>query len=156
LERGVDAGRDARAGGGFGGRCASPDTPIATPYGDRPIAEIHAGDIVYSVDHDAIRTVIVARVGKVFVTNHHVVHLRLADGRTIDMSPNHPTADGRVFSDLRSGGHLDGQDILSADLVAYTHDATYDILPASDTGTYFAAGVQVGSTLAERASVDLP
>jgi len=36
------------------GRCASPDTPIATPDGERPIAELREGDLVYSVDGGAI------------------------------------------------------------------------------------------------------
>jgi hypothetical protein len=150
----VDAGRGGVGRGGSGGRCASPDTPIATPDGDRPIADIRVGDIVYSVDHDAVRPVVVLRVGKVLVAHHHVVHVRLTDGRTVDMSPHHPTADGRAFSDLLPGGTLDGQQIQSVDLIAYTHDATYDILPASDTGTYFAAGLQVGSTLAAGGSAE--
>src|SRR5262249_18017295 len=34
--------------------CASPDTPIATPQGNRPIAELAVGDLVYSVDRDAV------------------------------------------------------------------------------------------------------
>jgi hypothetical protein len=46
---------------------------------------------------------------------------------------------------------LDGHLIKSVDVVAYEHEATYDILPASDTGTYFAAGIQIGSTLAGQA-----
>jgi hypothetical protein len=40
-----------------GGICASPDTPIATPDGDKPIASLHAGDLVYSVDHRVVRAV---------------------------------------------------------------------------------------------------
>lgn len=37
--------------------------------------------------------------------------------------------------------------VASVATVPYLHDATYDILPASSTGTYFAAGVEIGSTL---------
>ena len=33
------------------------------------------------------------------------------------------------------------------EVVPYAHDFTYDILPASDSGTYFAGGALVGSTL---------
>ena len=33
--------------------CTSPDTPIATPSGERAIAELRVGDLVYSVDHGA-------------------------------------------------------------------------------------------------------
>jgi hypothetical protein len=43
--------------------CAAPDTPIATPQGERSIAELRVGDLVYSVDNDAIVAVPIARVG---------------------------------------------------------------------------------------------
>jgi hypothetical protein len=135
-------------GGGGGGRCASPDTPIATPEGDRPIAEIQAGDVVYSVDHDAIRPVVVLRVGSVRVSHHRVVRVEFEDGRKLEISAPHPTADGRRFGDLRAGGTLDGHRIRSVERIPYEHESTYDLLPASDTGTYFAAGVRIGSTLA--------
>jgi hypothetical protein len=127
--------------------CASPDTPIATPDGEHLIADIRAGDLVYSVDHDAIRPVVVLRATRTPVENHHVLRVRLAGGRVLEISPGHPTADGRRFSDLRVGATLDGQSVVSVELVAYAHSATYDILPASDTSTYFAAGVPIGSTL---------
>ena len=64
----------------------------------------------------------------------------------LELSAPHPTADGRTFGDLRTGDELDGRRVLSAEIVAYAHDRTYDILPASDTGFYFAGGVLVGSS----------
>lgn len=42
---------------------------------------------------------------------------------------------------------LDHSTVISAELTAYTHDFTYDILPASDTGFYVAGGVLIASTL---------
>ena len=39
--------------------------------------------------------------------------------------------------------------MVDVETVPYRHEYTYDILPASDSGTYFAGGVLVGSTLAE-------
>jgi hypothetical protein len=127
--------------------CASPDTPIATPRGDRRIADLREGDLVYSVDGHAIRPVIVARTGRTPVVNHSVIRLTTADGRWLEVSAGHPTADGRSFGDLRSGGQLDGQLIAGVAVVPYVYPETYDILPASDTGTYFAAGMLIGSTL---------
>jgi hypothetical protein len=62
----------------------------------------------------------------------------LNSGRAIEMSPGHPTAGGVPFSRLVAGERLDE--------VHTIH--TYDILPASSTGAYFAAGALVGSTLA--------
>ena len=127
--------------------CASPDTPIATPDGERAISDIRVGDLVYSVDRDAIRPVVVSSVHRQTAQHHHVVRVTLANGRILEISAPHPTADGRTFGDLRTGGTLDGQPILSAEVVPYVHEYTYDILPASSTHTYFAAGMQIGTTL---------
>lgn len=85
------------------------------------------------------------------------MRVRFEDGRSLDISGPHPTADGRLFSELRAGGTLDGHAIISVDVIPYAYEATYDILPASDTGTYFAAGVQIGSTLkSDTADMPLP
>jgi hypothetical protein len=127
--------------------CASPDTPIATPDGDRPIADLRVGDLVYTVEGDAIQPVAILRVGRTPVANHQVVRVRIAGGRTLEISAAHPTADGRTFGDLRSGTKLDGIAVQSVEMVPYGHPYTYDILPASKSGTYFAAGVLIGSTL---------
>ena len=42
---------------------------------------------------------------------------------------------------------LDGAIITRVESVRIDDGATYDLLPDSDTGTYFAAGTLVGSTL---------
>jgi hypothetical protein len=127
--------------------CAAPDTPIATPIGERPIAELRPGDLVYSVDREAIVAVPVLEVSQTPVIDHEVVRVTLATGRTLEISAPHPTADGRAFGVLRAGQTLDRVEMLQVELVAYRHAYTYDILPDSDTGTYFAAGVLIGSTL---------
>ena len=130
--------------------CAAPDTPIATPDGELPIASLRVGDLVYSEDHDAIVAVPLLEVGHTSVTHHRVVRVTLEDGRVLEISAGHPTADGRTFGDLLAGGKLDDHSIRSAELVPYVYDATFDILPASSTGTYYAAGALIGSTLFRR------
>jgi hypothetical protein len=128
--------------------CAAPDTPIATPSGDRPIATLREGDLVYSVDGEAIVAVPILRAGRTSVVAHHVMRVELQSGAVLEISPGHPTADGRTFRELAAGSQLDAAHrVVAASLVPYRHDATYDILPASSTGTYFAAGALVGSTL---------
>jgi hypothetical protein len=127
--------------------CAAPDTPIATPTGERPIAELRAGDLVYSLEHDAIVVVPIARTSRTAVHEHVVVRLALANGRELWVSGVHPAADGRPFADLRAGDDLDGVAIEYAEVVPYPFAATHDILPASTSGAYFAAGVAIGSTL---------
>jgi len=128
--------------------CASPDTPILTPEGERPIAELKVGDLVYSRDSASVVVVPVLRTSRHAAAHHQVVRLRLASGAVLEVSAPHPTADGRTFADLRAGGDLDGVLIVERTIIPYRSSYTYDILPASDTGTYFAGGVLVGSTLA--------
>jgi hypothetical protein len=127
--------------------CASPDTPIATPQGDRPIADLAPGDLVYSVERDGIVAVPVLRTNRAPVHDHHVVRVTLASGAVLEISPRHPTADGRTFGDLRAGDTLDHLVITSVELVPYGHPFTYDILPASETHAYFAGGALIGTTL---------
>ena len=64
------------------------------------------------------------------------------------MTPDHPTADGHKFGDLVRGDRLDGVRVDAIRRVDYDHPFTYDILPESDTGTYVAGGVVIGSALA--------
>jgi hypothetical protein len=81
----------------------------------------------------------------------------MRDGAVLEISPGHPTADGRTFGDLARGSRLDDSHTVdSAELVPYRFDRTYDILPASSTGTYFAAGALVGSTLRPEEPTGIP
>lgn len=128
--------------------CADPETPIATPTGERPIAALRPGDLVYSVHRGVLVAVPLLQTHSTPVRDHHVQRVTLASGRVLQISAGHPTADGRTFADLAQGAALDGVEITGVERIAYAHDATYDILPDSDTGAYFAAGVLIGSTLA--------
>lgn len=130
--------------------CASPDTPIATPGGDRPISSLRVGDLVYSVDPEGVMVVPVARINRTPVHQHEVVRVTLKGGTVLEISPGHPTADGRTFADLRARDELDHVAILAIERVPYSHAYTYDILPASESGAYFAGGVLIGSTLKPR------
>jgi len=105
------------------------------------------GDLVYTTEEGAITVAPLLQVGRTPVQDHHVVRVVLADGRLLEISGGHPTADGRTFSDLHGGSVIDGHPIVTAQVIPYAHAFTYDILPASRSGNYFAAGVLVGSTL---------
>lgn len=76
-----------------------------------------------------------------------MVEVRLSSGSVLSISPSHPTADGRTFAALRPGDRLDDVLLNSVRRVPYTEPYTYDILPDSDSGAYFAGGVLIGSTL---------
>jgi hypothetical protein len=128
--------------------CAAPNTQIATPMGERDISSIAVGDLVYSVNAGAIEVVPVLRVESTPVVQHQVMQVTLQSGAVLEISPGHPTAYGRLFGDLQADDWLDEQHrVIDTRLVPYTFDRTYDILPASDSGTYFASGALVGSTL---------
>jgi hypothetical protein len=131
-------------------QCAAPETAVATPTGDRPIAELRPGDLVYSIDHDATVAVPIVSVQRVRVHEHHVAEVELDDGRRLRVTPSHPLADGRSFGDLRVGQPLGDGLVVSAGVVTYDEDHTHDILPRSSTGIYFVAGEPVASTMAGR------
>jgi hypothetical protein len=133
----------------WGAVCASPDTAIDTPKGERPIAELVPGDLVLTQHQGALVARPLVAVHRTAVQGHAVVRLVLASGRILEISGGHPTADGRLFSDLAPGDALDGVAIRAVSSVPYAHPFTHDILPDSNTGTYVAGGVLIGSTLFE-------
>jgi hypothetical protein len=128
-------------------RCASPETPIATPDGERALEDLRVGDLVYSVDDLAIVAVPILAVHRQPAQGHAVPRVVLDDGRTLEVSAGHPTADGRTFGDLAPGDRLGERTVERIVYAAYRHPFTYDIRPDSSTGTYFAAGALVASTL---------
>jgi hypothetical protein len=98
--------------------------------------------------NDAITAVPIVATTHVPVVAHRVMRVELEGGALLEISPAHPTADGRSFGELVAGSLLDEQHrVVTVRMVPYEYDATYDILPDSSTGAYFAAGALVGSTL---------
>jgi len=127
--------------------CAAPWTPIATPDGPRRIADLRVGDLVYTADHGKRTVAPLVRVGRSAVANHAVVRVTLSNGDVIEMSGGHPTADGRRFDALAPGERLGDARIMALETVPYSEPYTYDILPASESGTYFVGDAWIGSTL---------
>lgn len=132
--------------------CLAAHTLIDTPRGPVAVEDLQIGDPVWTVDTAGRRVAgTILRVTRSPVpAGHLVVRLVLEDGRQLQASPGHPSADGRRLGDLRPGDVLDSARIVQADLVLYTGIATYDLLPSGDTGFYWADGILVGSTLANR------
>ena len=129
-------------------KCLSFTSKIATPIGDVAVTSLKVGDIVWTTDASGARVVRpLLKASHISAPNHHVVHLVLADGRTLDVSAPHPTADGRTVGVLKTGDAYDGSIVKSAVIKAYEGSATYDILPAGETGYYWANGILMGSTL---------
>lgn len=132
----------------WGAICASPDTPIETPSGDRAIADLVVGDLVYTIDGDERVARPLVRVARTRVHEHRVRRLTLASGAVVEMSAGHPTVDGRQFADLRAGDVLGEEPILQVEEIPFEFAYTHDVLPDSSTGFYFTQGAAVGSTLA--------
>jgi len=130
--------------------CLAAGTLIATPSGAVRVTDLTPGMLVWTEAADGTRIAQpVAMVGSMEVPSGHVmVHLRLADGRELLVSPGHLTSDGRPLGSLGRGDALDGSTVTLWELVPYAGARTYDLLPAGPTGTYWANGILLSSTLA--------
>lgn len=130
--------------------CLAARTLIATPQGDVRVTDVKPGLLVWTAGRDGARIAApVAQVGSMPVPSTHVmVHLQLADGRELLASPGHATADGRPLGSLTAGDALDGSLVTIWELVPYAGERTYDLLPEGPTGTYWANGILLSSTLA--------
>jgi hypothetical protein len=129
--------------------CLAIGTRIDAPGGAIPVQDLRVDMLVWTLDKAGVRVAQpLLRVSRTLVpSNHQIVHLVLDDGRQLWVSPGHPTIDGRSVGQLQVGDSLDGAQVLSARLVAYAAPATYDLLPAGDTGFYRANGILLASTL---------
>jgi hypothetical protein len=131
--------------------CLAADTLIDTPDGPVAVQDLRVGMLVWTLDASGKRMAqpLIAVGSTVVPASHQVVYVLLDDGRELLVSPGHPTADGRTIGELRAGDMIDGSVIMSAERVLYTSYATYDLLPAGDTGFYWANGILIASTLTD-------
>ena len=129
--------------------CLAASTLIATPSGPVRVVDIQPGMLVWTTSRDGKRVAVpVLEVGNTQVPSGHLmVHLQLVDGRELLASPGHRVADGRALGALAAGNRLDGSTIRLWELVPYSGDRTYDLRPAGPTGTYWANGILLSTTL---------
>jgi hypothetical protein len=129
--------------------CLAAGTLIATPAGPVPVEEIREGTVVWTPDVRGNRVAApVVRVSRTRVPpGHVVVRVLLAAGRSVAASPAHPTADDRHLGLLEAGDQLDGDVVVNVEHISYSGNYTFDLLPAGGTGSYWANGVLLGSTL---------
>ncbi len=132
-------------------KCLPPTARIATPDGDRAIDALAVGDPVWSQGADGARVVAHVQIVRPVAVprDHALVELTLADGRTVRASAGHPLAgNARGVGDLVVGDVLDGSTVTAARTIPYDVGETWDLLPDSPAGTYWADGVLLGSTIA--------
>jgi hypothetical protein len=129
--------------------CLAAGTLISTPDGPVAVEDLRVGMVVWTLDKAGERVAWpLVGVGHTAVSaGHQVVHLVLDDGRELWVSAGHPLADGRMVGQLRPGDVLDEAVVVSAGRVVYRGWATFDLLPAGETGFYWANGVLLGSTM---------
>ena len=134
--------------------CFAAGTPIATPSGEKAIESIAVGEAVYSWDAEAKEVVVGAVTRTKRRAGKRVGTLTFEDGRTVDVTGNHPfyvvrtgewveaarLEPGTVVLELRNGA------VAETRLVAKTEFAreavVYD-LTVTTHHDYFAAGVLV-------------
>lgn len=129
--------------------CLSSETLISTPDGNVPIIGLRPGMSIFTLDMNGNKVIKpIELVSKASVPDGYAIcHLILDGGRELFVSGGHPTADAREISDLTPDDMLDGAHLISMEKVRYRLGYTYDLLPAGDTGFYWANGVLLGSTL---------
>lgn len=129
--------------------CLSGETRIATPKGEVFVKNIRAGDMVWSMNDrgEKIAVPVLISSHTNAPVDHRVIHLRLYDGRELFASPGHSIAGGRTLGSLLLGDVVSGSVVVGASLVAYDEAYTYDILPDSASGAYWANGILLESTL---------
>lgn len=129
--------------------CLASNTKISIPEGEVNVRDLTVGMRVYSLDKQGQKIIVdIAKVSATTVSSsHQVIHLILTDGRQLWVSSHHPTANGIEAGQLPVGQNYDGSVILSVELIPYWDNKTYDLLPNSETGFYFANGILMGSTL---------
>lgn len=129
--------------------CLSLNTKISTPNGQINVQELSSGMLVYT--QDKLGNKIIQPILKVSSTqvpvNHKVVHLILKDGRELWVSPTHPIPQKRLVEDIQIGEVYDGSIVKEINVEEYLEERTYDLLPAGDTGYYWANNILMGSTL---------
>jgi hypothetical protein len=129
--------------------CLAAGTLIDTPRGTVSVETLQVGDQVWTANEAGERVIaVILQVGSVRVpVSYQVIHITLEDGREVWASAGHPTADGRIFADLKMNDVLGDAQIVSVEQVQYNETYTFDILPSGTTGFYWANGIIVGSTL---------
>lgn len=134
--------------------CLAVSTRIDTPLGPVAVENLQVGDVVWTADRIGARhpATLLETTRTLAPADHRMVHLVLSDGRELWVSPGHPSSAGVPIRDFRPWDLLDNARISLLEMVPYHKSVTYDILPSGETGSYWANGILMGSTLAGRIS----
>ena len=137
--------------------CLSYDTLISTPEGNVPVSHLSTGMAVFTVDFAGNKVIKpIELLLKLSVpASHELSHLVLNDGRELFVSGTHPTAEYGEITDFCPGEILDGAKVVLIEKVRYSGSYVYDLLPAGETGLYWANGVLLGSSLSPNSGFNI-
>ena len=132
--------------------CLAVNTLIDTPQGQIAIQDVQPGIPVWTLDAIGARRAapVLEIIRRPVPVGFGIVRVVLDDGRQVLVSPNHPLLDGRVIGELNAGDFLDGAFVQSAVREPYAGEWTFDILPEGVSGAYWANGILLKSTLANK------
>lgn len=132
--------------------CLAKGTLIATPAGAVPVEQLRQGMTVWTLNEAGERAVgVVVRTAAIPVPpDFRMTRITLSDSRSVTASPGHPTAEQRTLGEYLPGQILDGAPVTGIERIPYAEGATYDLLPSGGTGLYWANGILMKSTLANK------
>jgi intein/homing endonuclease len=143
-------------------KCLPNTARILTSQGEEKIDNLQIGDSVYTFNNiDGKILAPIIQVIKTPVQKEYImIKITLEEGRSVQASSKHPIPIERkyanssvnqfeelLFSDIKKGDHIDNSKVVSIEFVKYNGEFTYDILPAGESGYYWADEVLIGSTL---------
>jgi hypothetical protein len=131
--------------------CLAKGTLIETPGGPVPVEQLQPGMLVWSLDLEGRRVTasISQTISNQVPEDFRLIHITLADGRSLSASPQHPTSEGRGLGSYLIGEMVDDSRVINIDYVDYDWDYTFDILPDSPTRCYWANGILLRSSISE-------
>jgi hypothetical protein len=137
--------------------CLSHDTLISTPEGNVPVSELRTGMVVFTMDMKGNKVIqpIELVMNSSGAEGYELHHLVLSDGRELFVSGTHPTTEYGRIADYCVGDILDGSEIASIENIKHSGSYIYDLLPAGETGFYWANGVLLGSTLSPNSGFNI-
>lgn len=140
--------------------CLAGDSLIDTPAGPLKVRDMRVGMPIWTASRAGVTlpATVVQITMRPVPKEHEMVHLMLAGGRELYVSPGHPLTNGLPVGTLVVGDIVDGSEVKGVSRTTYTEGYTYDILPSGETSWYRANGILIGSTLASThaASFSLP
>ena len=122
------------------------ETRIRTTGFEKQIPNIKEDMLINTDEEEPVR---VKKIKKEEAKKHKykILKVVLNDTTILEISPDHTTAEGKKFRDLKMGDRVDGRIVVSTKMVPYEYKYVYDILPDSKTNYYYANGVLIKSGL---------